>query len=82
MTWGHAAQYQFRTARVTVVSPARAGEASPPSARVIETSILVRGRFISRFVDQRGKEVKGNRTGNEDGRQNEAEHHEAVWQGP
>jgi hypothetical protein len=34
---GHAAQYQFRTERVTVVSPARAGEASAPSARVIET---------------------------------------------
>jgi len=33
MTCGQAAQYQFRTARVTVVSPARAGEASAPSAR-------------------------------------------------
>jgi hypothetical protein len=47
MTCGHAAQYQFRTARVTVVSPARAGEASAPSARVIETSILVVGRFFT-----------------------------------
>src|ERR1700724_384180 len=51
-TCGQAAQYQFRTASVTVVSPAKAGAASPPSARVIATSILVMGRFLSRFQDQ------------------------------
>src|ERR1700730_2117351 len=37
-TCGQAAQYQFRTASVTVVSPAKAGAAS---ARVTATSILV-----------------------------------------
>jgi len=47
MTCGQAAQYQFRTARVTVVSLARAVEANAPSARVIETSILVTGRFFT-----------------------------------
>src|ERR1700737_2583306 len=45
-TCGQAAQYQFRTASVTVVSPAKAGAASPPSARVIATSSLVMGRFL------------------------------------
>src|ERR1700730_757813 len=45
-TCGQAAQYQFRTASVTVVSPAQAGAASTPSARVIATSILVMGRFL------------------------------------
>src|SRR3984893_16524393 len=45
-TCGQAAQYQFRTASVTVVSPAKAGAASTPSARVIATSILVMGRFL------------------------------------
>src|ERR1700732_704721 len=44
---GQAAQYQFRTASVTVVSPAKAGAAaSATSARVIATSILVMGRFL------------------------------------
>src|ERR1700730_1195526 len=51
-TCGQALQYQFRTASVTVVSPAKAGAASTPSARVIATSILVMGRFLSRFQDQ------------------------------
>src|SRR6202011_4031546 len=46
-TCGQAAQYQFRTASVTVVSPAKAGAASPPSARVIATSILVMVRYFS-----------------------------------
>jgi hypothetical protein len=47
MTCGHAAQYQLRTARVTVVSPAKVGEASAPSARIIETSVLLMGRFFT-----------------------------------
>src|SRR5450759_4303715 len=64
-TCGQAAQYQFRTASVTVVSPATAGAASTPSARVIATSILVMGRFLSRFEDQWCKEVEGQRPCNE-----------------
>ncbi|MCI0599135.1 MAG: hypothetical protein L0Y60_06395 [Beijerinckiaceae bacterium] len=47
MTCGHAAQYQLRTARVTVVSPAMAGGASAPSAKIIETSVLAMGRFFT-----------------------------------
>jgi hypothetical protein len=35
---------------------------------------------FSRFEDQRCKEVKAQRRCNEDRRQDEAEHHEAVWQ--
>src|ERR1700719_1058791 len=54
-TCGQAAQYQFRTASVTVISPAKAGAATTPSARAIATSILVMGRFLSRFEDQWGK---------------------------
>src|ERR1700674_662 len=56
---GQAPQYQFRTASVTVVSPAKAGAASTPSARVIATSSLVMGWFLSRFEDQWCKEVEG-----------------------
>src|SRR5580704_8855714 len=44
-TCGQAAQYQFRTASVTVVSPAKAGAASTPSARVIATSLVI-GWFL------------------------------------
>src|ERR1700730_7017616 len=61
MTCGQAAQYQFRTASVTVVSPAKAGAARPPRAMVIATSILVMGRFLSRFEDHWRKEVEGQR---------------------
>jgi hypothetical protein len=38
---------------------AKAGAASPPTARVIATSSLVMDRFISRFEDQCCKEVEG-----------------------
>ena len=46
MIRGQAEQYQFRTASVTVVSPAKAGAASTPSVRVIATSIMIMDRFV------------------------------------
>src|SRR5262249_53893720 len=80
MTRGQAPQYQFRTASFTVVSPAKAAAASTPAARVIETSVLVIGGFLSRFEDQRCKKVEGQRPSDKDRRQNEAEHHQPVRQ--